>query len=108
MIGKKKTIGADGICAIIEACAKAGVTTFKHGPIQINFAPKSEEIVVPAESFDQELRQRMQDFGLTVPETPEIETPPVATAEEELIEDANLMFEDPVAWELEQMKNEGN
>ena len=91
-------INATDLVAIIAACREAKVYSFKTGDVTIEFMRADEEIMnITAPQIYTDILANREAQVLT----------PDEVAERAEIEDANLLFEDPTAWEREQMKDEG-
>lgn len=79
---------ADDICRIIQKCKSAGVTEFSFGGLTLKFSPVGQPVAPPSQEA-------------AVPNSPEAELMNKQSLED--AEDAQMMIDDPFAYERSQM-----
>jgi hypothetical protein len=92
-------INAADLVSIIKACREANVTHFKTDKVEFFLEGEAK---VQAESIV--THSAVTDFTPYIVDQPLTEDEKREMAE---IEDANLLFDDPVEWERTQMEGEG-
>lgn len=103
---RKKATPPVDICAILEACAKAGVAKLKYGDLEVVFAVPGQPVMaydLPKTTFDG-FAPQASGQELAVGDE-------LATVNKDLLEDmrrSQLMIDDPASFEQEVIHNHLN
>lgn len=96
----EKPLSAKEICAILDACASAGVSHFQYGTLSVSFETNPAKEIAGSLQHPTWLNAADQTPLDEFTPNPHDDSPPELTEEEE----ADLFINDPAAWERRKLE----